>query len=61
MAEISIYSIDDLTVSDYGKESQSMSRIFFEGALPGIRKIRTLRLKNETDVVVKFHWDLFKK
>ena len=37
-----------------------MSRIFFEKSLPGMTRTRTLLLKNQTDVSVKYHWNLFK-
>ncbi|KAL4472936.1 hypothetical protein ABPG72_007813 [Tetrahymena utriculariae] len=60
MAEVAIYGVDDLKVSDFKEELQNMNRMFFENALPGIQKTRKLLLKNTSDVEIKFHWNLFK-
>lgn len=61
MAEISIHGIDALRMADFNGGTETMSRIFFEHAVPRVLKTRKLLLKNETDVMVKYHWNLFQQ
>lgn len=61
MAELIIYGIDELRVDDFKGSSEPMSKLFFEGVLPGVSKTKKLLLKNTTDVNVKFHWNIFKE
>jgi len=38
-----------------------MSVVYFENALPKVPQKRKLLLKNQTDVTVKYHWNIFKQ